>query len=226
MARSYLFIILFALLSTHLCLATPSLLQKRLTVSPDGSCGGTKGYTCQGSTYGNSCNRNNRCGSSSDYSYSQVSKGCQPAYGYCVPRGSVSPDGSCGGSDGFICIGSNFGNSCGRYNLCGRDAGYSGAGCQPQYGYCAQCTTTVQPSTLTSTRYTTTTISSIPVTTQTATVSSGITTTTTVTTTTFYSVSTLVTTASTTTTAVQSSTPTTTTTTTVIVPSGTTTTTT
>ncbi|KAF7511656.1 hypothetical protein GJ744_003819 [Endocarpon pusillum] len=224
MILSSLFITLFALLPTHLSLATPSL-QKKSTVSPDGSCGGTNRYTCQGSTYGNSCSKNNKCGSSSDYSYSKLSNGCQPAYGYCIPRGGVSPDSSCGGPDGFVCIGSNFGNSCGLNNLCGRDAGYSGVGCQPKYGYCARCTTTVQPSTSTSTSFTTTTITSNPVITTTAIVSSGIITTTTITTTTLYPVSTLVATTRATTTAVQLSTPTTTATTTATVKSGTTTTT-
>ena len=200
-------ITLSALLFANLSLASPTL-QKRATVSPNGSCGGTTGYTCQGSRFGDSCSRNNQCGNSKDYSYSKLSQGCQPAYGFCVAKGSVSPDGSCGGADGFICLGSNFGDSCGRYNLCGRDAGYSGDGCQPQYGYCAKCTTTVLPSTSTVTLFATATVVNNPTVTATATVSSGVTTTTTTTTTTPVVVSTLAVIVSSTTTAVQSVTPT------------------
>ena len=194
-----LFIVLCAFLATPFSLASPAL-RKRATVSTDGSCGGTKGYTCQGSNFGNSCGRYSLCGNSKDYSYSKLSQGCQPAYGYCVPKGSVSPDGSCSGSDGFICLGSNFGDSCGRNNLCGRDAGYSGAGCQPQYGYCAQCTSTVLPSTTTSTQFVTATVVSNPTVTATATVSYGVASTTATITTTSVQLSTLVVTVSSTTT--------------------------
>ena len=37
------------------------------TVSTDGSCGDTNGYTCQGSTYGNCCSPSGYCGGSSAY---------------------------------------------------------------------------------------------------------------------------------------------------------------
>lgn len=115
------------LLFSSFSFASPSLFKRATpTVSPDGTCGPAKGYTCQGSNFGNSCGPYNLCGG--DTSYSELSRGCQPAYGFCYAKGSISPDGSCGGSDMFTCLGSNFGNSCGPYNLCGRDAGYSGNG--------------------------------------------------------------------------------------------------
>lgn len=114
------------LLFSSLSFASPAHIVKRATISPDGTCGGAKGYTCQGSNYGNSCGKYNLCGR--DTGYSEISNGCQPAYGFCYAPGSVSPDGTCGGTNMFICIGSNYGNSCGRNNKCGSDAGYSGAG--------------------------------------------------------------------------------------------------
>ncbi len=114
-----------SLLFSSFTFALPRLVE-RATISPDGTCGGTKGYTCQGSNYGNSCGKYNLCGR--DTGYSEISNGCQPAYGFCYSPGSVSPDGSCGGTNGFICLGSNYGNSCGPNNKCGSDAGYSGTG--------------------------------------------------------------------------------------------------
>ena len=117
-----------ALSFSSLTLAVPAPLVERAaqTVSPDGTCGGAKGYTCQGSNYGNSCGKYNLCGR--DTGYSEISNGCQPAYGFCYAPGSVSPDGTCGGTNMFICLGSNYGNSCGPNNKCGSDAGYSGTG--------------------------------------------------------------------------------------------------
>ena len=54
---------LFALWSL-VCFGTLSLalpvdqLDRRATVSPDATCGGTKGYTCLGSSFGNCCSTN------------------------------------------------------------------------------------------------------------------------------------------------------------------------
>lgn len=130
MVSSSAFCAVSVLLFSSLTFASPTFasppLIKRATISPDGTCGGSKGYTCQGSNYGNSCGKYNLCGR--DTGYSELSNGCQPAYGFCYTPGSVSPDGTCGGSNKFICLGSNYGNSCGPNNKCGADAGYSGTG--------------------------------------------------------------------------------------------------
>ncbi|OCK83887.1 carbohydrate esterase family 4 protein [Lepidopterella palustris CBS 459.81] len=94
-------------------------------VSPDASCGGTNGYTCLGSTFGNCCSTHGWCGSTSAY----CGTGCQSAFGTCgistvssatasAPTASattVSTDGSCGGTNGFTCSGSTFGNCCSQY---------------------------------------------------------------------------------------------------------------
>ncbi|CAL8575991.1 hypothetical protein XPA_001885 [Xanthoria parietina] len=54
-------------------------LERRATVSPDATCGGTKGYTCLGSSFGNCCSPNGWCGSTSAY----CGNGCQTAFGSC-----------------------------------------------------------------------------------------------------------------------------------------------
>ncbi|KAN0103372.1 family 4 carbohydrate esterase [Hyaloscypha variabilis] len=56
--------------------ASPSSTKK---VSTDGTCAGTEGFTCQGSTYGNCCSQYSYCGSTSAY----CSTGCQSGFGTC-----------------------------------------------------------------------------------------------------------------------------------------------
>jgi hypothetical protein len=99
-------------------------------VSPDGSCGGSKGYTCKGSrqvaitrvlcvrvltseSFGNCCSQYGWCGSTTDY----CSTGCNSAFGTCTstaPPKPVSPFGTCGGLLGYTCKGSIFGDCCSR----------------------------------------------------------------------------------------------------------------
>ncbi|CCF41523.1 lectin, partial [Colletotrichum higginsianum] len=86
--------------------------------SLDGSCGGSKGTTCQGTSYGNCCSQWGYCGSSADH----CGTGCQSSFGTCsggsgattsaakpsASSGSgggskLSPDGSCAGTNGYIC---------------------------------------------------------------------------------------------------------------------------
>jgi hypothetical protein len=49
------------------------------------------------------------------------STGCQTGYGTCTVLtsggGSISRDGSCGGSKGYTCLGSVFGNCCSQYDV-------------------------------------------------------------------------------------------------------------
>lgn len=47
--------------------------------SPDGSCGGTNGYLCPGSRYGDCCSKDGRCGATP----LECGGGCQSIYGYC-----------------------------------------------------------------------------------------------------------------------------------------------
>lgn len=52
-----------------------------LKVSSDGTCAGTTGFTCLGSTYGNCCSQYGWCGSTS--AYCLTSGGCQAGFGTC-----------------------------------------------------------------------------------------------------------------------------------------------
>lgn len=61
----------------------------------------------------------------------------------------VTPDGTCGGSDGYTCPTSSS-RCCSQWGWCGDDADYCGAGCQSAYGSCSgsgsETTATTAPS--------------------------------------------------------------------------------
>ena len=123
-------------------------------VSTDGTCGGTNGFTCQGSTFGNCCSVAGWCGATSAY----CDAGCQPGFGTCsvsssrpttlatstrassAPQPSatkrVSTDATCGGTNGYTCQGSTFGNCCSVAGWCGSASEYCGTGCQRAFGTC------------------------------------------------------------------------------------------
>src|ERR1700761_3163339 len=84
-----------------------------LIISPDGTCAGPNGISCQGSKFGSCCSQFGHCGSTQDY----CGRGCQSAFGACTDSavGSLvdlpssaaqdftlnsSPDGTCGGGTG------------------------------------------------------------------------------------------------------------------------------
>ncbi|KAF1938468.1 FAD-binding domain-containing protein [Clathrospora elynae] len=150
------------LLSVGLAYASPAPLAKR-AVSTDGSCGGSKGFTCQGSSFGNCCSQYGWCGSSTDH----CGIGCNSAFGQCTsssatskpattskvlstraaspptptPTKNVSNDGTCGGSNGgSTCSGTSFGNCCSASGWCGSTAAYCGSGCQVGFGNCGSNT--------------------------------------------------------------------------------------
>ncbi|KAI6330805.1 hypothetical protein MCOR29_001748 [Pyricularia oryzae] len=113
-----------------------------LKPTPDGTCGGSTGFTCQGSSSGNCCSQYGWCGSSSDH----CNAGCQSAFGTCgsgqapPPSGgglTVSPDGTCAGNTGFTCQGSSSGNCCSQWGWCGTSADHCAAGCQSAFGTCS-----------------------------------------------------------------------------------------
>jgi len=77
------------------CLAIPlsesgvhASFQKR-TVTPDASCGGSKGYTCIGSIFGKCCSVNGWCGATT--AYCDTSSGCQSQYGSCTSSTTAKP---------------------------------------------------------------------------------------------------------------------------------------
>ncbi|KAJ9667504.1 hypothetical protein H2201_002373 [Coniosporium apollinis] len=125
-------------------------------VSVDGSCSGTTGQTCAGSTFGNCCSQYGWCGSTTDH----CGTGCQSGFGTCSSNGAssavptsvrpsstssappagtnkVSTDASCGGTTGQTCSGSTFGNCCSQYGWCGSTADHCGTGCQSAFGSCS-----------------------------------------------------------------------------------------
>ncbi|KAL2754360.1 carbohydrate-binding module family 18 protein [Sodiomyces alcalophilus JCM 7366] len=52
------------------------------------------------------------------------------------PRLVVSPDGTCGGTTGYTCIGSSFGDCCSSRGRCGLRTRHCGCGCQSGFGLC------------------------------------------------------------------------------------------
>ncbi|KAF2753284.1 hypothetical protein EJ05DRAFT_209700 [Pseudovirgaria hyperparasitica] len=109
---SFLLFVLFVLyLSTTFAAPStriPTLTIRQdsnLTVSGDGSCGGSSGQTCEGSTFGDCCSSKGFCGKNESY----CTTGCQGDFGQC-PTSDTSSDGSCGGPTSITCVGSEFGN--------------------------------------------------------------------------------------------------------------------
>ncbi|KAH8726383.1 hypothetical protein GQ44DRAFT_825734 [Phaeosphaeriaceae sp. PMI808] len=63
---------------------------------------------------------------------------------------TVTPDGSCGGTSGFTCIGFDGGECCSQYGYCGSVEGYCGDGCQAGFGKCGILSSSSVASTSTS----------------------------------------------------------------------------
>ncbi|TDZ73470.1 Chitin deacetylase [Colletotrichum trifolii] len=65
---------------------------------------------------------------------SRVSTSSAPA---ATSTGKVSPNQSCGGTTGYTCLNSAFGNCCSFYGFCGSSLSYCGTGCQSGFGSCS-----------------------------------------------------------------------------------------
>ncbi|KAF2135246.1 carbohydrate-binding module family 18 protein [Aplosporella prunicola CBS 121167] len=112
------------------------------TLTPDGTCGGDKGYTCTGLySPGNKacCSVDGFCGSSGIH----CGTGCQPEFGDCAAA-DVTMDGTCGGDQGLTCAGSAFGACCSALGHCGDTANWCGQGCQKEFS--SGCLTVNVPS--------------------------------------------------------------------------------
>lgn len=130
-------------------------------ISSNGRCGVGYGYTCLGSSFGSCCSQYSYCGSTPAY----CATGCQSGYGSCSSTSpspsqpasttTVSKDGTCGGTKGYTCLKSTFGNCCSQYGYwyacvplnfkcsltesyySGSSSAYCGTGCKSAYGSCS-----------------------------------------------------------------------------------------
>ncbi|KAF3226646.1 hypothetical protein TWF192_005122 [Orbilia oligospora] len=105
--------------------------------SVDGSCGGTSGYTCAGTTFGNCCSSSGFCGKTGVF----CGEGCQTKWSSgCQTTNISSNGGRCGvisGSPTYTCVGGQFDNMCcSGSGYCGTTTGHCGSGCQRNYGRC------------------------------------------------------------------------------------------
>ncbi|KAH4076662.1 hypothetical protein HBI56_123050 [Parastagonospora nodorum] len=157
-----------------LALAPCGVLSQR--ISKDATCGGAKGYSCLGSSFGNCCSQYGWCGSDRNY----CDKGCQSKFGKCnqdtvvksssapaktsskgsapsvIPASpsnlAVSTNARCGKSfGGKTCMGSQWGDCCSQYSYCGSSKDHCNAKtCQKGYGNCnaaPSSSTSIQTST-------------------------------------------------------------------------------
>ncbi|KAH9882915.1 hypothetical protein J1614_000281 [Plenodomus biglobosus] len=121
-------------------------------VSTDGTCGSTSGNTCLNSGLGNCCSQYGWCGATTAH----CGNGCQAGFGNCgssagganstnpsLPAanstntaGTVSTDATCGGTNGYTCIGFAEGECCSSYGFCGTTPDHCGTNCNPLFGKC------------------------------------------------------------------------------------------
>ncbi|WYZ40736.1 hypothetical protein EsH8_IV_001077 [Colletotrichum jinshuiense] len=117
-------------------LTTAAAAATNTKLTTNGECGGTGGFNCLGSNFGDCCSPYNYCGNTTAH----CDTGCQSAYGRCSGTGvnvNVSLNGKCGAaSDGDTCAGSGFGNCCSEFGWCGSTSAFCGTGCQSRYGSC------------------------------------------------------------------------------------------
>ncbi|OJD37641.1 carbohydrate esterase family 4 protein [Diplodia corticola] len=120
--------------------------------SPAGWCGSTDAYCgagCQ-SAFGTCGSTTGQVSSISAVSttISSVSSSSSTSGGASSPTSGanlkVSTDGTCGGTTGFTCTGSTFGDCCSAAGWCGSTSDYCGTGCNSEFGTCG--TSSVTPS--------------------------------------------------------------------------------
>ncbi|KAH7091911.1 hypothetical protein FB567DRAFT_516115 [Paraphoma chrysanthemicola] len=104
-------------------------------VSTDGTCGGSAGLTCGGSTFGDCCSSGGYCGSSVNH----CAQGCQKSFSSaCLTSNVASLNGDCGASKGgYTCANGPFdGQCCSSGGFCGTTDAHCKSGCQTGYGTC------------------------------------------------------------------------------------------
>ena len=87
----------------------PTALVTRAVISTDGTCGGSSGFTCAGSSFGNCCSSSGFCGSTVAY----CAQGCKSAFGTCLTGSVPSLTGECGATNGnYTCAGGPLDGQC------------------------------------------------------------------------------------------------------------------
>jgi len=171
--RSSLFTLTVSLYFASYAFANPcgnDLVPRAKTkISPDNTCGGTKGYVCGSSNSGLCCSKHGWCGKTSDY----CGTGCQSAFGTCsgtvvtTSTSAASPSSSSSSSSGdsFLCGPSNGNKSCqqgyccSQYGYCGNTSDYCGTGCNTNFGTCSSSVQSTGTSTSSTDKQTTSTTS-------------------------------------------------------------------
>ncbi|KAH7216385.1 hypothetical protein DER44DRAFT_857402 [Fusarium oxysporum] len=114
----------------------PTSTTQPLTISPNQRCGGTTGYTCMNSRFGNCCSWYGYCGSSDSY----CGTGCDSNFGECKPPTAAiqnSTNGLCGTTFKSTCANYGTKTCCSQYGYCGNTTAHCGTGCQKSYGVCS-----------------------------------------------------------------------------------------
>ncbi|KAJ0387961.1 hypothetical protein COL922a_001240 [Colletotrichum nupharicola] len=141
--------------------ASAPLASSTFPATSDGTCGAAAGKSCVGYSGGTCCSQYNYCGNTDAH----CGTGCQSLFGSCQSSASgassaassaagqasgtrtasasastntnPSSDGSCGGTKGFNCLGTNFGDCCSPYGYCGNTTAHCDTGCQSGFGKCS-----------------------------------------------------------------------------------------
>lgn len=106
-----------------------------VTISPNQQCGGSTGYTCKGSAFGNCCSFYGFCGKTDTY----CGTGCDTDFGECNPTSDTTTDttnGLCGAQLKASCRNYGTKTCCSQYGYCGNSSGHCGSGCQSAFGTC------------------------------------------------------------------------------------------
>ncbi|KAI8168633.1 hypothetical protein K4K54_000550 [Colletotrichum sp. SAR 10_86] len=141
--------------------ASAPVASSTFPATSDGTCGAAAGKSCVGYSGGTCCSQYNYCGNTDAH----CGTGCQSLFGSCQSSASggssaassaagqatgtrtasasastntnPSSDGSCGGTKGFNCLGTNFGDCCSPYGYCGNTTAHCDTGCQSGFGKCS-----------------------------------------------------------------------------------------
>ncbi|KXH34486.1 chitin recognition protein [Colletotrichum simmondsii] len=96
-----------------------------------GSCNGTTAASSSGAAAGGSSS------SAATPASSGAAGGSTTANAAAATNTNISKNGECAGTNGYNCLGSNFGDCCSPYNYCGNTTAHCDTGCQSGFGKCS-----------------------------------------------------------------------------------------